>query len=130
MRQLQLAHGQYVKTLIQPTITGVSLNDNGYERQPGRTVTHRITRDSSRVQHSEAGSWSIYCMFLQDCMTVYRILKTQLNNQEVRTLENRCTEGMLQLSFLVVCGDFLCYLSKMPPSQATQSSCLGRTNGS
>ena len=31
------------------------------------------------------GSWSIniYQMFIQDCMTAYRILKMQLNNQEV-----------------------------------------------
>ena len=72
----------------------VSLN---YERQSGRTVT----RDSSCVRHSgeEAGVHLLY---------VY-----------VGAIKQPCRlhgylQNMLRLSFLAVCGDFLCCLSKMP----------------
>ena len=69
----------------------VSLN---YERQSGRIVT----RDSSCVRHSgeEAGVYVYVSVIKQSCR-----LHGYLQN-------------VLRLSFLDVCGDFLCYLSKMP----------------
>ena len=100
---MQTIHSIYIHD-FNTASEQVSLNENGYGRQPGRTSlstrNYSITRELGGTFGKGSLSISMFCIY--DYMSAIKQCRQH------GCLQN--ADGMLQLSFLTVCGDFLCYL--------------------